>query len=309
MRFSRLLLTAGLLAAIALPAAAQTVQINGAGATFPYPIYSKWFSEYNKLHPEVEINYQSIGSGGGIRQLTNQTVFFGATDGPMTAEQLQSARRAGPPPADGARRRRSGLQHPRRGRRAEVHREGPRGHLPRQGHQVERPGDRGAEPGRQAARDRHHGRAPLRRFREPRTSSWTTSRRSRPSGRRRSASRRRSTGRSASAARATRAWPGSSSRRPGAIGYVELIYALQNKIDYGSVQNMAGEFVKASLESVTAAAAAAAKADAGGLPRLDHQRAGRGRLSDLVLHLAALLREPEGQAGARRSWWTSCGGR
>ncbi len=72
-------------------AAAQTVQINGAGATFPYPIYSKWFSEYNKLHPNVQINYQSIGSGGGIRQITNQTVFFGATDGPMTNDQLLAA--------------------------------------------------------------------------------------------------------------------------------------------------------------------------------------------------------------------------
>src|SRR5688572_25608913 len=70
---------------------AQTTQINGAGATFPYPIYSKWFAEYNKLHPNVKINYQSIGSGGGIRQLTNQTVFFGATDGPMTQEQLLAA--------------------------------------------------------------------------------------------------------------------------------------------------------------------------------------------------------------------------
>src|SRR5471030_1742215 len=71
--------------------AAQTMKINGAGATFPYPIYSKWFSEYNKLHSNVEINYQSIGSGGGIRQITNQTVFFGATDGPMTNEQLLAA--------------------------------------------------------------------------------------------------------------------------------------------------------------------------------------------------------------------------
>src|SRR3990167_8270260 len=70
---------------------AQTMQINGAGATFPYPIYSKWFSEYNKLHPNVQINYQSIGSGGGIRQVTSQTVFFGATDGPMTNEQLLAA--------------------------------------------------------------------------------------------------------------------------------------------------------------------------------------------------------------------------
>ena len=95
-------------------AQAQTVQINGAGATFPYPIYSKWFSEYNKLHPEVEINYQSIGSGGGIRQLTNQTVFFGATDGPMTPEQHAGGARADPAPPDGPRRRRADLQHPRR---------------------------------------------------------------------------------------------------------------------------------------------------------------------------------------------------
>src|SRR4051812_34377045 len=78
-------------AALGTAATAQTVQINGAGATFPYPIYSKWFSEYNKLHPNVQINYQSIGSGGGIRQVTNQTVFFGATDGPMTKDQLLAA--------------------------------------------------------------------------------------------------------------------------------------------------------------------------------------------------------------------------
>src|SRR6478672_174973 len=71
--------------------AAQTIRINGAGATFPYPIYSKWFAEYNKLHPNIEVNYQSVGSGAGIQQLTKQTVFFGATDGPMTNEQLLAA--------------------------------------------------------------------------------------------------------------------------------------------------------------------------------------------------------------------------
>src|SRR5436190_618181 len=71
--------------------AAQKIQITGAGATFPFPIYSKWFSEYNKLHPNVEINYQSVGSGAGIRQIANQTVFFGATDAPMTNEQFQAA--------------------------------------------------------------------------------------------------------------------------------------------------------------------------------------------------------------------------
>src|SRR5690242_17303039 len=66
-------------------------QINGAGATFPNPIYSKWFSEYNKLHPDVQINYQAIGSGGGINQIQHKTVFFGASDGPMTPDQMLAA--------------------------------------------------------------------------------------------------------------------------------------------------------------------------------------------------------------------------
>src|ERR1041385_8101892 len=86
----KLFATLALLAAAAL-ANAQTVQINGAGPTFPNPIYSKWFSEYHKVHPNVEINYQPIGSGGGIRQLSAGTVFFGASDGPMTDEQIQAA--------------------------------------------------------------------------------------------------------------------------------------------------------------------------------------------------------------------------
>jgi len=71
--------------------AQQTVQINGAGATFPAPIYTKWFSEYNKLHPNVQINYQPVGSGAGIKQLMSKTVFFGASDGPMTNEQMLAA--------------------------------------------------------------------------------------------------------------------------------------------------------------------------------------------------------------------------
>src|ERR1035437_10659591 len=69
--------------------AADRIQINGAGATFPYPMYSKWFDEYHKMHPEIEINYQSIGSGGGIKQATEHTVDFGATDGPMNDDQLK----------------------------------------------------------------------------------------------------------------------------------------------------------------------------------------------------------------------------
>jgi phosphate transport system substrate-binding protein len=72
-------------------AADAQMLMNGAGATFPYPIYSKWFDEYTKIDPEVRFNYQSIGSGGGIKQITSRTVDFGATDGPMTDEQLKQA--------------------------------------------------------------------------------------------------------------------------------------------------------------------------------------------------------------------------
>jgi phosphate transport system substrate-binding protein len=83
-------MAAGVLALMAAGASAQN--INGAGATFPYPIYSKWFSEYSQLRPSVKINYQSIGSGGGIRQVSEGTVDFGATDGPMSDDQLKSAK-------------------------------------------------------------------------------------------------------------------------------------------------------------------------------------------------------------------------
>lgn len=75
-----------------LTAAAGAQNINGAGATFPYPIYSRWFSEYSQQHPGVHINYQSIGSGGGIRQVSEGTVDFGATDGPMSNEQIALAK-------------------------------------------------------------------------------------------------------------------------------------------------------------------------------------------------------------------------
>jgi phosphate transport system substrate-binding protein len=72
-------------------AASDVVSVNGAGATFPYPLYSKWFSEYRKVDPTVEINYQSIGSGGGVRQLLENTIDFGASDSPMKDEQLAKA--------------------------------------------------------------------------------------------------------------------------------------------------------------------------------------------------------------------------
>src|SRR5256884_6473935 len=91
--FARKIFSLVFLAGIVTTASAQ-MMINGAGATFPYPIYSKWFDEYAKISRSVNFNYQSIGSGGGIRQITARTVDFGATDGPMTDEQLKPAPRA-----------------------------------------------------------------------------------------------------------------------------------------------------------------------------------------------------------------------
>ncbi len=88
--FKKILATVMLLA-VATNVMAAPVLINGAGATFPYPIYSKWFDVYSKINPEVRFNYQSIGSGGGIKQITAKTVDFGASDGPMTQEQLAEA--------------------------------------------------------------------------------------------------------------------------------------------------------------------------------------------------------------------------
>src|SRR4051812_50093981 len=81
---------------------ADKLLINGAGATFPFPIYSKWFSAYNKLHPDVQINYQSIGSGGGVNQVTQRTGGFGANDALGTHEQVGNAQGRQPiPPGEG----------------------------------------------------------------------------------------------------------------------------------------------------------------------------------------------------------------
>src|SRR6266704_1752789 len=82
----------GLTIALGMCASASAqMMINGAGATFPYPIYSKWFDEYAKVDPSVRFNYQSIGSGGGQKQIMAQTVDFGASDGPMSDENLAKA--------------------------------------------------------------------------------------------------------------------------------------------------------------------------------------------------------------------------
>ncbi|MEO8137692.1 MAG: phosphate ABC transporter substrate-binding protein PstS [Betaproteobacteria bacterium] len=237
--------------------AAQVVQINGAGATFPYPIYSKWFDEYHKAHPNVQINYQSIGSGGGIRQVSNQTVFFGATDGPMTNEQLQAA------PGK--------LLHFPMVLGADV----PVYNIPNVKNQLQFSGALLA--------DIFLGK--VTKWNDPAIAKLnpgvslpatdiTVVHRSDGSGTtyiwvdylaKVSLEWKTKVGVNTSVN-----WPtgvggkgnegvaGLVSQTPGAIGYVELIFALQNKISYGSVQNMAGDFVVASEQSVTAAASAAA---------------------------------------------------
>ena len=236
---------------------AQTIKINGAGATFPYPIYSKWFSEYNKLKPTVQINYQSIGSGGGIRQITNGTVFFGATDGPMTQDQLLAApgRILHLPTVLGADVPVYNIP----GVEADLKFTGPLladiflGKVTKWNDQALTK----LNPGVQLP-----------------ATDITVVHRSDGSGTtyiwvdylaKVSPEWKQKVGVATSVN-----WPtgvggkgnegvsGLVRQTPGSIGYVELIYALQSKIRYGSIQNMAGEFVKANVQSVTAAAAAAA---------------------------------------------------
>jgi phosphate transport system substrate-binding protein len=261
MKATRFLL-ASLGALLALPAAAglaQTVQINGAGATFPYPIYSKWFSEYNKLHPEVEVNYQSIGSGGGIRQLSNQTVFFGATDGPMTSDQMFAA--PGP------------ILHLPTVLGAVV----PVYNIPGVDTPLKFTGKLLADiiMGK-VTRWNDAAIAGLNPGVKLPATEITVVHRSDGSGTtyifvdylsKVSPDFKKTVGVATSVN-----WPvgvggkgnegvaGLVKQTPGSIGYVELVYARQNKIDYGSVQNFDGEFVGATLESVTAAASAAGKA-------------------------------------------------
>jgi phosphate transport system substrate-binding protein len=239
--------------ALALPAFAQTT-LNGAGATFPYPMYSKWFSDYHKLHPDVEINYQSIGSGGGIRQVLAGTVDFGASDGPMSDEQLKEAK--------------TKILHVPTVLGAVV----PAYNIPGVNAEIKFTPEAlagiflgkvtswndsalaSANPGVNLPNQpiivvhRSDGSGTTFIFTDylsKVSSEWQSQ-----------------VGKGTSVK-----WPvglggkgnegvaGMIRQMQGAIGYIELIYAVQNKIPYGVVRNAAGSFVKASLESVTAAAA------------------------------------------------------
>lgn len=249
-------IVAGVLSLVTVGASAQS--LNGAGATFPNPIYSKWFSEYNQVHPNLKINYQSIGSGGGIRQVTEGTVDFGASDVPMTDAQLAAAKVKvmALPTVLGA--------------------VVPVYNVPGVNKELNLSGDVIADiylgkitkwNDARIAKDNpgvtfpDKQIIPVYRSEASGTSFIFTD----------FLSKVNPDFKSKVGAGAAVSWPtgigqkgnegvaGMVRQTPNSFGYVELIYAEQNKMSFGSVRNAAGKFVKASTSSVTAAAAAAAK--------------------------------------------------
>jgi phosphate transport system substrate-binding protein len=236
-----------------LPAMAQTT-LNGAGATFPYPMYSKWFSEYHKVHGDVEINYQSIGSGGGIRQVLAGTVDFGASDGPMTDEQLAQSK--------------TKILHVPTVLGAVV----PAYNIPGVTSEIKFTpealagiflgkvtswNDKALTSANPGVNLPNQPIIVVHRSDGSGTTFIFTDYLSKVSPEWQS-----EVGKNTSVK-----WPvglggkgnegvaGMIRQMQGAIGYIELIYAVQNNIPYGVVRNAAGNFVKASLDSVTAAAA------------------------------------------------------
>lgn len=254
-------LTLLLCALLTLPAVAQTT-LNGAGATFPYPMYSKWFSEYHQLHSDIQINYQSIGSGGGIRQVTEGTVDFGASDMPMTDPQLVEAK---------GKLKTNVLNLP-----SVLGADVPAYNIPGVSGEVKftpdalagiflgkvtKWNDKAITSVNPGVNFPDRNIIVIHRSDGSGTTFIWTDYLSKIS-----ADWLSKVGRNTSVQ-----WPiglggkgnegvaGSIRQLQGSIGYVELIYAVQNKIPFGSVKNSAGNFVKASLDSVTAAAASAPK--------------------------------------------------
>jgi phosphate transport system substrate-binding protein len=250
----RLNIIVGLCLVLLAGSAVAETNLNGAGATFPYPVYSKWYNEYHKAHPDVQINYQSIGSGGGIKQLQARTVDFGASDGPMTDEQLS---------ATGFK-----LLHIPTVLGAVV----PTYNVPGVNGEIKFTGTVLADiflgnikkwNDAKLAKDNPGIKFPdtdivvVRRADSSGTSYIFTDYLSKVSD-----EWKTKVGKNTAVN-----WPtgmgqkgnegvaGFVRQTEGSIGYVELIYALQNKMSFGTVQNPAGQFVKASLASVTAAAA------------------------------------------------------
>jgi phosphate transport system substrate-binding protein len=242
---------------LAMPVIGQTT-LNGAGATFPNPMYSKWFSEYHKVHSDVQVNYQPIGSGGGIRQVTAGTVDFGASDMPMTDKQLQEAKAKilNIPTVLGAVVPAYNVP----GVTGEI-KFTPEalagiflGKISKWNDKTITSANPGVNfPDREIiVVHRSDGSGT--------TFIWTDY-----------LSKVSSEWKSQVGSDTSVKWPvglgqkgnegvaGSIRQLAGAIGYIELIYAVENKIPYGSVRNSSGAFVQGSLESVTAAAASAPK--------------------------------------------------
>ena len=260
MRIAKIFTMLTVLLLLGAGAMAQGGQIllNAAGATFPFPIYSKWFDEYHKAHPNVQINYQSIGSGGGIRQLSDKTVDFGASDGPMTDDQIKQA---GFPilhfptvlGADIPSYNVKGVQSD-----LNFTPEALAGIFLGKITKWNDPAIASANPGVNLPKDdivvihRSDGSGT--------TYIWTDYLS------KISPEWQQKVGKATSVN-----WPvglggkgneGVSAlieQTPGAIGYIELIYAIQNHMSYGKVKNAAGVFIKADLAGVSAAAAAVAK--------------------------------------------------
>ncbi len=232
---------------------ANAQKITGAGATFPYPIYDKWFKEYSAAHTGVEINYQSIGSGGGIRQVTEGIVDFGATDGPATDEQLASSKiklihiptvlGAVVPifnlPGISELRFSSDvladiyLGKIKNWNDSRIAAENPNVKMPDKKilivHRAEGSGTSYIFTDYLSKVSREWSNGPG----KGTSISWPTG----------------------VGGKGNEGVAGLVRQNPGSIGYVELIYAVQNKISYGSVKNAAGNWVRASIEGVTEAAA------------------------------------------------------
>jgi len=233
-------------------------KLNGAGATFPNPIYSKWFDEYHKQHSDIEINYQPKGSGAGIRQLTEGTVDFGASDGPMTDQQLKDAKD----------KRGYDIVHIPTVLGAVV----PAYNLPEVKNELKFSGESLAgiflgtitkwnDPA--IAKDNPGVKLPdkaiavIHRTDGSGTTYIFTDYLSKvsPEWKSKVGNGTAVQWPAGLGQQGNEAVAGMIRQMDGGIGYVELIYALKNNIQFGSVKNAAGQYVKASLESTTAAAA------------------------------------------------------
>ena len=251
MRF-RICMAMALVAALAGVSGAET-NLNGAGATFPNPIYQKWFTEYNKAHPDVKINYQSIGSGGGIKQLQAGTVDFGASDGPMSDEQLAATpgKVFHIPTVLGA----VVLTYNVNGVSQEL-KFTPDVIADIYLGNIKNWNDPRLAKANPGVKFPDEEIAVIHRAESSGTTYIFTDYLSKVSS-----AWKDKVGKNTAvnwpvglAGKGNEGVSGMIKQTEGSIGYVELIYALSNKMPYGTVQNAAGTFVKASLESVTEAA-------------------------------------------------------